>query len=251
MSKKKVVNPWGMLGQSSDDGITHVDLLIHGRSGAGKTYRAGTSPSPFILSPDPTGHKAIPYSLPGRVVNTLEEIMEVVEWFEEGGHVEQGIQTLIVDGLSFIYDLYLKEVGEYMATNMGAKDPDLLPINAYNKIIAGSKRMLRRMINLTQVPDKANRVHVVFTTLEERLKEDERAQYQVRPMFGSKSMNDRFPALFSIIGYVFPVGEDEEGKPTQARKMLFTEYNGIMAKDRLNIFSPFAEEAPNLSHYLK
>jgi len=236
------------LGRGSDNEKAHVDMLIYGRSGAGKTYRAATAPNPFIIGPDPTGHKSVPYAIPGKVINSLEQVNEVLDWFESGGHLEHEIKTLIVDGVSFFYDLYTKEVGQYFVESHGAKDVDLMPIAARLKISNSFKRMLRRMVNLTQ---NEYPVHVIFTTLDERLKEDEKAEFQVRPHFGSAKMNETFPAYFSVIAYIEPIGEeDEEGQPVETRKMLFTEYRGILARDRLGLFPKAADEAVNLSEFL-
>jgi len=236
-----------MLGRSER---SRINMVIYGRSGAGKTYRAATAPKPFIIACDPKGHDSIPFQIPGRVVYSLSEIMDAVVWFENGGHKEHGIKTLIVDGLNFIHDMFLKETGDYMVNTMGAKDPDLMPIAGQMKILRAYKRMLIRMVNLTQIEPEENQVHVIFTCLDDHVKDAEEAPFQIRPLFGSRSMNQTFPALFSAIGYINPVGEDEEGKPTTERRMLFTEYRGILARDRLGIF-PLAGEAPNLSEYLK
>lgn len=234
------------LGRGSPGG--KVDMVIYGRSGAGKTYRAATAPSPFIMSPDPTGHRSVPYTIPGKVINTLEEVNEVMNWFESGGHQEHDIETLIVDGVSFFYDLYTKEVGQYFVDQHGSKDVDLMPIQARLKINNAFKRLLRRMVNLTQ---NEHPVNVIFTTLDERLKEDDKATFQVRPKFGSAGMNEIYPAFFSVISYIEPIGEeDEEGNPNETRKMLFTEYRGILARDRLGLFPKAAPEAVDLSEYL-
>jgi len=234
------------LGRGSPGG--KVDMVIYGRSGAGKTYRAATAPSPFIMSPDPTGHRSVPYTIPGKVINTLEEVNEVMNWFESGGHQEHDIETLIVDGVSFFYDLYTKEVGQYFVDQHGSKDVDLMPIQARLKINNAFKRLLRRMVNLTQ---NEHPVNVIFTTLDERLKEDDKATFQIRPKFGSAGMNETYPAFFSVISYIEPIGEeDEEGNPNENRKMLFTEYRGILARDRLGIFPKAAPEAVDLSEYL-
>lgn len=237
------------LGRGSDESQAKVDMVIYGRSGAGKTYRAATAPSPFIISPDPTGHKSVPYEIMGKVINNTADVAEILDWFEAGGHVEHGIETLIVDGVSFFYDLFTKEMGEYFMEYHGAKDIDMMPIAARGKILNQYKRMLRRMVTLTQTPSP---VHVIFTTLDETVKEDEKADFQVRPKFGSASMNESFPAFFSVIAYIQPVGgEDEAGMPVEDRKMLFTEYKGVLARDRLGIFPKAVERAVNLSDYLK
>jgi len=139
-------------------------------------------------------------------------------------------------------------MGQYFVDYHGAKDVDLMPIAARLKIGNAYKRMLRRMVNLTQ---NSTPVHVIFTTLDERLKEDEKAEFQVRPHFGSAKMNETFPALFSVITYIEPVGEtDDEGNPDPTRKMLFTEYKGILARDRLGVFPQMVSSAVDLKEYL-
>jgi hypothetical protein len=237
-----------ILGRGNEDFKAKVDMVIFGRSGAGKTFWAATAPSPFIISPDPTGHKSVPYAIPGKVINTLDEVGIVLDWFESGGHMEHDIKTLIVDGVSFFYDIYTKEMGQYFVDYHGAKDVDMMPIAARMKISNGFKRMLRRMVNLTQ---NETPVHVIFTTLDERLKEDEKADFQIRPHFGSAKMNETFPAYFSVIAYIEPVGdEDEQGNPSDERKVLFTEYHGTLARDRLGLFPKASHVAVNLSDYL-
>lgn len=235
------------LGRDSEQ--NKVDMVLYGRSGAGKTFRAATAPKPFIISPDPTGHKSVPFAIPGKVINHTDEVVEVLDWFESGQHLEHEIETLIVDGVSFFYDLFTKEMGEYFVSHHGSKDVDMMPVQARLKIANSFKRMLRRMVNLTQ---NEHPVHVIFTTLDERIKEDEKADFHIRPRFGSAAMNEVYPAFFSVIAYIEPTGgETEEGAPIETRKMLFTEYRGVMARDRLGIFPKAVEEAVNLSDYLK
>lgn len=236
------------LGRGSEKERVCADILIYGRSGAGKTYEAATAPKPYIMSPDPTGHKSVPYAIPGKITRKIDDIREVINGFYQGGH---GYKTLIIDGLSFIHDMYVREIGQYFHDNMGAKDPDLMPIQGRMKILNQYRAFLRAAVDLTQVDPPEDRVHVVFTTLEERLKEADEAPFTIRPLFGSNKMNEQFPAFFSVVTYITPSGtEDDEGNPDTTRYMLFTESKGILARDRLGIF-PSKGVAPNLSKYLK
>lgn len=239
-----------MLGPSDNPAENYVNMLVYARSGAGKTYFAGTAPKPFIMAADPRGHDSVPQKIPGKIVSSLEEVNTIIEWFESGGHVDHGIRTLIVDGLNFIHDMFLTETGMYMHETMGAKDPDLMPIAGQMKILRSYKRMMLRFLNLNSTLPKENRVHVIFTALEMRIKEDDDAPFQIAPLLGTKSINEVFPALFSVIAYITPVGEDAEGNLTKDRKVLFTEYRGIMARDRLGIF-PTMGQSFRIDEYIK
>jgi len=228
---------------------SHVDMLIYGKSKSGRTYEAATAPKPYLITADPTGHKSIPIAIPGRVINSITQVREDLEEFRKGGH---GFKTLILDGLSFMHDVYIREVGQYFVANFGAKDPDMISIGARGKVLKNFKELLAMAIALTNHPNPEDRVHVICTTDEERVKEDDTAPFSIRPLFGSKSMNQEYPKLFSIIAYIQPVGTMlSEGKVDQTRKMLFAEVEGIQAGDRLNMFPTVCEPAPNLSEYLK
>ncbi len=226
---------------------TYMDLVFYGRSGAGKTYAAATAPSPFIISPDPTGHKSVPYPIPGKIIVTLQDIADILDFFESGEHAKHNIKTLIVDGLSFMFSIFRREIGQYFADFHGAKDPELLPLNAWQKIGSKYEGVLWRFVNLTQ---GENPVHVIFTTLSETKKDDPEAKYQVRPVFGTQAMNENYPAIFSVISYIEPIGENEEGELIDDRKMLFTEHRGILARDRTGVFPKYALPGLNLSDYL-
>lgn len=236
-------------GMTKEGGITtYIDMLIYGRSGAGKTYRAATAPGPiYMVSPDPTGHKVVPFEVSGKVVRSLDDLRDVMRYL---GVYGWKYNTVIIDGLSWIHDLYVKEMGEYYHREEGAKDPDLMPIQGRMKIQNKYRAFLRAAVDLTQVNPPENRVNVILTTLEERVKEDEAAPFGIRPLFGTQKMQEQFPAFFSAIGYIAPVGGlTEDKQPDQTRRMLFVEHNGILARDRLSIF-PLIGEAPNLAEYL-
>jgi hypothetical protein len=237
------------------DTQTHADILLYGRSGAGKTYEAATAVHDpkdlFVISPDPTGHKSIPFKVAGKLIKSISDVAEVRDLFYEGGH---GFKVLLFDGLPFINDMWVKEMGQYFVENMGSKDPDLMPIGGRMKILNQSRGMIRSFIDLTQVPNVNDRVHVIFTALEQTVgDEDDASVFSTRPLIGSKSMNQQFPAFFSSIGYIKPksTGLDEKNQTVnQDRALLFAEVGGIMARDRLGIFPHYSYPAIKLRDYL-
>jgi hypothetical protein len=239
-----------VLGRAEEEG-NFVDILYYGRSGAGKTRAASTAPQPmYVLSGDITGHKSIPYQTPGIVVRNSQEAFDKIEQFYQGGH---GYKTLLIDAWNGIYDKIVRETGQLFHQTRGSKDPDLLNFDARTKILLRCAELIQKAVELTEHPDPASRMHVIFTMLEERVKEGDEAPFMIRPLFGTKTMNERFPGYFTVIGYIAPKGTKAAADPQeidQTRFALFTEYQGILARDRLSIFPPRGE-APNLCEYLR
>lgn len=241
----------------SDKQTAYVDMIIYGPSGAGKTYRAATAPGPiYMISPDPTGHKSVPFPVNGIVPKTIQEIFEVCAELRKGGH---GYKTIVLDGLSFMHDMWVRDMGRYYTKIGVSKDPDLLPLQGRMKIQNQYRNLLLDMINLTQHPDEKSRVHFIATTLDAKLQDDNSSEdeesgaaetQRIRPAFGTDKMNRQFPASFSVISYIKPSGVvNKDGSVDETRYMLFTNKRSIMARDRLHIF-PQQCEAVNLSEYL-
>ena len=248
------------LGREIKDGKLqiHADMLFFGPTGAGKTYLASTvvkNPKElFVLACDPTGHKGIPYAVDGARVTSSNVVREVYKEFLAGGH---GYKALLFDGMIFYHDLVLQETGRLYYEERGASDPDLMPIQGRLKVTASLKATYRSLIDLTQLtksdgsPDYDRRVHVVFTTLDERVQESESADFIKRPLIGTDKINQKFSAFFSVEGYVSPVGGlDSDGNAILDRKVLFTPAGGIEAKDRLGIFPPICNPMPPLHTFL-
>lgn len=232
---------------------THVDLLIYGRSKVGKTRLASTAPRPYVIAADPAGHKAFPYAVPGMIPSAsaegsaIDSILRTMLYFYTHDHP---FDTLVLDGLTFLHDTFMREIGADYAARGKSADPDLLGWDQRTKILRQYKDILRRGIGLTQLENPNRRMHFICTTLEESIKDDPEAPFQIRPLFGTKSMNDDYPSLFTSICYITLDQNTKEGATTGDRVCLFSQMpGGILAGDRLDMFPHIAKNV-NLSDYL-
>lgn len=222
------------LGRGGEE-VTHKDHLIFGRSGAGKTYWISTAPQPiYLISIDPRGHMTFPYQTPGFVAQNVNQVLQALAALEAGAGKE--ISTVALDGWDWFYNMLTREMGWYLHNEEGTKDPDLMPIHGYKKVNNLLFDTIRRFVNLTQLHDKEARVHFISTALDERLKEDDEAEFLVRPNVGSDTVNNQIVKLFSIVTYIWPLGKDNKGNETDDRGVIADEVSYIQAKDRFGIF---------------
>jgi len=92
--KKEVVEQLDTLGRTERK---HVNMVIYGRSGAGKTYRAATAPNPYVVACDPKGHDSIPFEVPGKIVHTLDDVLGQVESVKTVASIHAPVSGEIVE----------------------------------------------------------------------------------------------------------------------------------------------------------
>lgn len=234
----------------------YADILLFGPTGAGKTYLASTiveDPEKlFVIACDPSGHRGIPFPAKGKLIQSSREVAEIYLMFVQGKMTQ--FDAILFDGLSFYHDLLVREIGKLFYEERGATDPDLLTYQGRLKIYNKFAETIRCFIGLTQLKksdgslDIERSCHVVFTTLEERVHENESADFIKRPLLGTRGINEKQPAFFSVQGYVQPVGGlNPDGTANLDRKVVFIGgEGGVQAKDRLGIFPPICNPMPPL-----
>lgn len=179
----------------------HLKFLVYGHSGAGKTWLAASAKNPIILLTERNGEQSVRLSNPDApyaIVSNIEEVRDFLRAAQSGVFAEQGIDTIVVDGLTEIQRLFKDEM---IAEKGGDTE---FTFAMWSDLTEKMRRMLRMLRDLP--------LHVVCTALAETEMEGEIRH--IFPAFQGRKLFDEVMQYFNAVGYVFKRGGDGD-KPQQ------------------------------------
>jgi hypothetical protein len=179
--------------------LVHVKTLLHGNSGAGKTWASVSAPAPFVLLTEANGLATIRNANPDAVVVHATDMGVVREFFAEalsGTFADAGCKTIIVDSLTEIQRMMRDEImaGRQNYADFSMKDWGEL-----------TERMRRFVRILRDVP-----YHVVATALSQ-VTEDDQGVRHILPQFQGRAIPNEIAGYFSLVGYVYKREVEDEG----------------------------------------
>jgi hypothetical protein len=199
--------------------LVHVKTLLHGNSGAGKTWASVSAPAPFVLLTEANGLASIRNANPDAVVVHATDMGVVREFFAEalsGTFADQGCKTIIVDSLTEIQRMMRDEImaGRQNYADFSMKDWGEL-----------TERMRRFVRILRDVP-----YHVVATALSQ-VTEDDQGVRHILPQFQGRAIPNEIAGYFSLVGYVYKREvEDEAGDRVILHQTMLEGPSRIMCK---------------------
>lgn len=193
----------------------HVKILIHGKSGAGKTTLGAMMPRPLVMLTEANGLASILAVNPDAVVirtydpgayglsTASEVVQEVIKSAMSGALAKEGIESLVADSMTeiqrIIRDQILREKGVldnpgYVLTQ---QDWGLL-----------TERMRRFARAFRDVP-----LHTLGITLSAEERDEEGGVISILPQFEGKKLPGEIAQFFSAVGYAFKRTIKVEGQP--------------------------------------
>ena len=196
----------------STDNITttHVNMLIYGRAGIGKTTSLATAPSPLILSAEAGLLSLIKHPIPYITIDSIDTLRTVYTWLTDSKEAEQ-YETVCIDSISEVCDLVFVDCKRRVGTNPAELYPELRSI------------MLPALTMFRSLPK-----HVVVTA-REQTKSIKRETIVTPAMVGNKLVDD-LPYVFDmVLHYTL----DDSGK----RVIHTNSDTGSLAKDRTGLLA--------------
>lgn len=193
----------------------HVKILVHGKSGAGKTTLGAMMPRPLVMLTEANGLASILAVNPDAVVirtydpaayglsTAFEVVQEVIKSATSGALANEGIESLVADSMTeiqrIIRDQILREKGVldnpgYVLTQ---QDWGLL-----------TERMRRFARSFRDVP-----LHTLGITLSSEERDEDGAVTSILPQFEGKKLPGEIAQFFSAVGYAYKRTIKVEGQP--------------------------------------
>jgi len=177
--------------------LVHVKILLHGNSGAGKTWASTTAPNPYFLLTEANGLPTIRQANPDAIVVHATNMNVVREFFTEamsGGLPD--CKTIVVDSLTEIQRMMRDEimVGRENYADFSMKD--------WGELTERMRRFVRLLRDLPY--------HVVATALASVTEDDEGTRHII-PQFQGRAIPNEIAGYFSVVGYVFKREVENEG----------------------------------------
>lgn len=210
--------------------VQTLAAVIHGESGAGKSYFGGTTPGPRLILDAEGGSRFIknnrrrvtwkpltdsPPEADGTWDACFVEVLDwqsfyaAYQWLASGKH---GFKSVIIDSLTEIQKRLVDDIA-------GVEQPTL---QDWGTIGRNLEDMIRKFRDLTR--HHTAPINVVFLALS-HLRDGE-----TRP-FLKGQLELSLPAFVDVVGYIYTVESQTEANKID-RRMLLQAVNKIIAKDR-------------------
>jgi hypothetical protein len=199
--------------------LVHVKILLHGNSGAGKTWASTTAPEPYFLLTEANGLPTIRQANPNAVVVNATNMNVVREFFSEamsGTFQAAGCRTIVVDSLTEIQRMMRDEImaGRENYADFSMKD--------WGELTERMRRFVRLLRDLPY--------HVVATALASVTEDDTGTRYII-PQFQGRAIPNEIAGYFSVVGYVFKREvENEEGEKEILHRVMVEGPSRILCK---------------------
>ena len=186
-----------------------IKILLHGDSGAGKTFCASSLEKPLILLTEKNGMVSIERSSPDAVMAVCTTAQEVRSAFEEiitKGLASFGCKTLVIDSLTEIQRLFKDEILEKSKSK-------IFSLKNWGELAEVMRKFMRMIRNLD--------MNVICTSLSQYVPEEDTTR--ILPSFEGKVTPQEVAQYFTAVGFVYRYQEkDARNSDTKyAHKVMF------------------------------
>lgn len=186
----------------------NIKILLHGDSGAGKTFCASSAPKPLVLLTERNGLVSIKHSNPEAVVavcSTAKEVREVFNQILKKGLKHFGCETLVVDSLTEIQRMFKDEIIE-------KSNKKLFSLQNWGELTETMRKFMRMLRSLD--------CSMVCIALSQYQQEED--TNRILPAFEGQKTPQEVSQYFSAVGFVYRTQQkDEKGNSTFVHKVMF------------------------------
>lgn len=212
--------------------IQHLNILIYGDPGAGKTHLsataqddARTSPVLFIDVEGGTTTIRRRKDIDVRRIGSIAELIEIHKILvdENDGYYK----TVIIDSLTELQKLDMRDIMREVVQRRPDLDPDVPSMREWGKSAEHIRRIVRGFRDLP--------LNTIMTALS-NVERDENGVVTFYPSLPGK-LKMEVPGFMDIVGYLSAQIENDEA----IRRIQFAKTKRVIAKDRTDSLDPFVD----------
>lgn len=218
---------------TTPDKIEFLNMLVYGEFGVGKTYLCGTAQDhpktgPILLLDAEGGTVTLRHRKDIDVVQprTLEDISKIHEQLRVNN--DGYYKTVVIDSLTELADLDMREVMRKMHQARPDRDPDVADKREWGIVRTHMRRIVRAFKDLP--------MNTIMTALLLQDKDDITGKTTFYPSLSGK-MRTEIPGFFDVVGYMSSQVDGEE----TIRRIQFLKTDKVTAKDRTSSFGSYLE----------
>lgn len=213
---------------TSPDKIEFLNMLVYGEFGVGKTFLCGTAQDHKMTGPilllDIEGGTVTLRKRPDIEVVQVRNLDQLVKIHEQlrvnnDGHYK----TVIIDSLTELADLDMREVMRKMLQARPDRDPDVADKREWGIVRTHVRKIVRAFKDLP--------MNTLMTALLLKDKDDITGHSTFYPSLSGK-MKTEIPGFFDVVGYMSSRINGEE----TIRSIQFLKTDKVTAKDRTSSF---------------
>ena len=215
----------------------HVNILVYGKSGCGKTVFAGSGDNVLFIAPEDDG--VISAKRQGSTakkwpVKSWADLEEAYNWLYD--NPDHGFEWIVIDSVTEMQQILLRNILANVVKENATRDPDIPAIQDHQKWQNMFKRFVKAFNALP--------VNVLWTALV-RNESDEEGEDFLTPDIQGKGyqMSQAIASYMTCYGYmeVKRRKDKDTGKIERIRRITWQDTGIIQGKDRTDALAPYTE----------
>lgn len=210
-----------------------ICVMVFGVPGAGKTRFIGTGPKTLIIRPpvDHTDSIELPAEVDEVVVTSWNEMLEVYQHLQQGGHKDY--EWVWLDSISLLQDTTLDDIWRDTLARRPDRAAFGLDQGEYGRNMERLQRWTRDMHGLTDL----GQINFGLTAHPFEWYDPVKEEDVWAPYIQGKNMSPKICGYMHIVAYLAEVRRKD--KPS--RRVLMTSADGFVGKDQIGIPEKIAD----------